>query len=310
MKGASPASHQGKRGSRLSFDSSFGSTGRLLLLRFGLLLDELFERGEALFERRDLGAEPVNLFGLLLKLERARVERLDRGEADADRVLHADGLVARAEPERAVEVFGHRPEVARLRALGDVVPRRDRNLAKPREHVAAVNLEEVLLRRAARSAVEDATPCGQVAARRAAQVGAEAEAARGARRELVVRRVAERVGALLRRAVRPDERALKAVVRGELAHGRRVILIGRHVVADGDRGEAADVEGVGVALAVDERAARLGVVAERDAVGVAHAVPGSGREPGRALHLIAAAEDDAGSALGRVRVAEGERVEA
>src|SRR5205085_3256887 len=151
---------------------------------------------------------------------------------------------------------------------------------------------EVLLRRAARSAVEAARASGQVAARRAREVRAEAEAARGARRELVVRGVAERVRARRRRAVRPDERAGEAVVRGELAEGHRVILVGRHVVAHRDGREAAEVERVRVALAVDERPARLSLVAEGDAVGVAHAVARTGREPGSALNLIAAAEDD------------------
>src|SRR5918993_2403594 len=287
----------------------------------GLVAHLLFEGGEALPQRVQLRAELLDLCGLLLKTEvelfvarlqtgGALVEGLDAREADAREVLHADGLVARAEPEGAVEVFGHRAEVARAAALGDVVPGRDRDFAKPREHVLAVHVEEVLLRGAARSAVEDARAGGQVAARRAAEVRAEAEAARRASRELVVRRVAERVGRSLRRAVRPDERALEAVVRGELAHGRRVILVGRHVVADGDGREAADVEGLGVALAVDVGAARAGVVAERDAVGVAHAVARAGREPGRALHLVAAAEDDGRGALGGVRVAEGEGVEA
>ncbi len=51
------------------------------------------------------------------------------------------------------------------------------------------------------------------------------------------------------------------------------------------------------------------VVAERNAVGVAHAVARACRESRRALHLVAAAEDDARSALGLVRVTESERIE-
>src|ERR1700749_2347551 len=102
-----------------------GVEGVLLLLLLGLLLHQLFEGRETLLKRVDLVAKLLDLFGLPLKLKRLGVERLDGRGGDPDRVLYADGLVSRAELEGSVEVFGHRAEVARLLALGDVVPGRD-----------------------------------------------------------------------------------------------------------------------------------------------------------------------------------------
>ena len=181
-------------------DSASGR--RLFLFTRRLLLHALFERGEALLHRGVRGAKLLHFVAKLFDFERALlqlrgalVERLDGGEAHTREVLYADGGVARAESERLVEVFGHRTHVLRLRTLGDVVPGRDRNAAQASQHVFAVNGEEVLFRVAARRAVEDARTGRQVAARRAAEVRAEAEAARGARRELVVRSVAEGVRA-------------------------------------------------------------------------------------------------------------------
>ena len=88
-----------------------------------------------------------------------------------------------------------------------------------------------------------------------------------------------------------------------------MILISRHVVAERNRREAANVEGVGVTLAVDERAAGLRPVAEGDAVGVADAVACARREARRALHFVAAAEGDARRGAREVRVTESEGVE-
>ncbi len=71
-----------------------------------------------------------------------------------------------------------------------------------------------------------------------------------------------------------------------------MVLVGGHVVADGDGGEAVDVESVRITTAVDEWTTGLGIVAERDALRVAHAIACAGREPGRTLNLVAAAEHD------------------
>src|SRR6185369_3332061 len=106
---------------------------------------------------------------------------------------------------------------------------------------------------AARGAVEDSRACRKIATSCAGEVRAETETAGRARRELVIRGVAERVGGSCGRSVAPDERAAESIVRGKLAQRHRMVVVGRNVVADGDRSKTTDVEGVRIATAVDER---------------------------------------------------------
>src|SRR6476661_9410129 len=88
-----------------------------------------------------------------------------------------------------------------------------------------------------------------------------------------------------------------------------MIFVGRHVIADGDRGKALDVERIGIAPAVDKRSARLCIITECDAVRIADAIAGTGRKTRGTFHLITAAEYDAGRAFRRVGITERQTVE-
>jgi hypothetical protein len=93
--------------------------------------------------------------------------------------------------------------VANRFAFRDVIPGRNRNQAKSGKHVEAFDFHKVFFRETARSTVENARTCRKITACRAAEVRAEAETARRAESNFIVRRVSESVSRSLCRTVSP-----------------------------------------------------------------------------------------------------------